>query len=80
MTSEPSSSSLPLVPLDVQTANKDNDWESFILSDFWNEEGKHDVPSEMQMYCELGLNEEDKAKENRRDETDLGGRNNIDQS
>ena len=39
----------------------------------------------MQMYSELGLNEEDKAKENRRDETDfgetdLGGRNNIDQS
>jgi hypothetical protein len=59
---------------------QDNDWEFFVLSDFWNEEGRRDVPSEMQMYSELGLNEEDKAKENQRDESVLGGTSNLDQS
>jgi hypothetical protein len=58
---------------------QDNDWKSFVLSDFWNEEGRRDVPSEMQMYSQLGLNEEDKAKENKRDETVLGGTSNLDQ-
>jgi hypothetical protein len=59
---------------------QDNDWESFVLSDFWDEEGRHDVPSEMEMYSQLGLNEEDKAKENKRDEAGLGGTSNLDQS
>ena len=59
---------------------QDNDWEFFVLSDFLNEEGRRDVPSEMQMYSELGLNEEVKAKENQRDESVLGGTSNLDQS
>jgi hypothetical protein len=32
------------------------------------------------MYSQLGLNEENKAKENKRDETVLGGTSNLDQS
>jgi hypothetical protein len=39
-----------------------------VLCDFWEEEGRCDVPSEMQMYCNLGLNEGEKAEENARDE------------
>jgi hypothetical protein len=41
---------------------QDNDWKFMVLCDFWEEEGRRDVPSEMQMYSQLGLNEEDKAK------------------
>jgi hypothetical protein len=52
----------------------------YVLCDFWEEEGRCDVPNEMQMYSQLGLNEEDKAKENRRDEAVLGGTSNLDQS
>jgi hypothetical protein len=55
------------------------DWDSMVLCDFWEEGGRRDVPSEMQMYSQLGLNEEDKAKENRRDEAVLGGTSNLDQ-
>lgn len=80
MSSPPCSSSLPLVALGGNTANKDNDWESLVLCDFWEEEGRRDVPSEMQMYSQLGLNEEDKAKENKRNEAVLGGTSNLDQS
>jgi hypothetical protein len=39
-----------------------------VLCDFWEEEGRRDVASEMEMYCNLGLNEGETAKENARDE------------
>jgi hypothetical protein len=51
-----------------------------VLCDFWEEEGRHDVPSEMQMYSQLGLNEGEKTHENTRDEAVLGGTSNLDQS
>jgi hypothetical protein len=51
-----------------------------VLGGFWEEEGRRDVPSEMQMYFQLGLIEENEAEENRRDEALQGGTSNFDQS
>jgi hypothetical protein len=56
------------------------DWDSMVLGGFWEKEGRCDVPSEMQMYSQLGLIEEDEAKKNRRDEDLRGGTSNLDQS
>jgi hypothetical protein len=50
-----------------------------VLGGFW-EEGRRDVPSEMQMYSQFGLIEQDEAGENRRDEALQGGTSNFDQS
>jgi hypothetical protein len=36
-----------------------------VLGGLWEEEGRRDVPSEMQMYSQHGLIKEDEAKENR---------------
>jgi hypothetical protein len=38
-----------------------------VLCDLWEEEGRRDVASEMEMYCNLGLNEGETTKENARD-------------
>jgi hypothetical protein len=46
----------------------------------WEEEGRRDVPSEMQMYSQLGLIKEDETEENRRDEALRGGTSNLDES
>jgi hypothetical protein len=56
------------------------DWDSMVLSGLWEEEGRRDVLSEMQMYSQLGLIEEDETKENRRDEALRGGTSNLDES
>jgi hypothetical protein len=56
------------------------DWNSMVLCGFWEEEGRRDVPCEMQMYSQLGLNEDDKDEGNRRDEELRGGTRNLDQS
>jgi hypothetical protein len=56
------------------------DWDSMVLSGLWEEEGRRDVLSEMQMYSQLGLIEEDETKENRRDEALRGGISNLDES
>jgi hypothetical protein len=56
------------------------DWASMVLSGLWEEEGRHDVPSETQMYSQLGLIEENEAEENRRDEALRGGTTNFDES
>ena len=56
------------------------DWDSMVLGGLWEEEGRHDVPSEMHMYSQLGLIEEDEAEENRRDEALRGGATNLDES
>jgi hypothetical protein len=70
----PCSSSLPLVALGANNEDENVqdqsrlDWESMVLCDFWEEEGRRDVASEMEMYCNLGLNEGETGKENVRDE------------
>ncbi|KAL5648200.1 hypothetical protein ACJX0J_042555 [Zea mays] len=73
----PCSSSLSLVALGANNVNEENekvqdksrlDWESMVLCDFWDEEGRRDVASEMEMYCNLGLNEGETTEENARDE------------
>jgi hypothetical protein len=56
------------------------DWASMVLGGLWEEEGRRDVPSETQMYSQLGLIEEDEAEENRRDEALRGGTTNFDES
>jgi hypothetical protein len=56
------------------------DWDSMVLAGLWGEEGRRDVPSEMHMYSQLGLIEEDEAEENRRDEVLRGGATNLDES
>jgi hypothetical protein len=56
------------------------DWDSMVLGGLWEEEGRRDVPSEMQMYSQLGLIEEDEVEKNRRDEALRGGTTNLDQS
>jgi hypothetical protein len=56
------------------------DWDSMVLGGFWEEEGRRDVPSEMQMYSQLGHIEEDDDEEVRRDEALRGGTSNMDQS
>jgi hypothetical protein len=56
------------------------DWASMVLGGLWEEEGRHDVPSETQMYSQLGLIEEDEAEGNRRDEALRGGTTNSDES
>lgn len=56
------------------------DWASMVLGGLWEEEGRHDVPSETQMYSQLGLIEENEAEENRRDEALRGGTTNFDES
>jgi hypothetical protein len=55
-------------------------WASMVLGGLWEEEGRRDVPSETQMYSQLGLIEEDEAEENRRDEALRGGTTNFDES
>jgi hypothetical protein len=52
----------------------------FELEHVWEEEGRRDVPSEMHMYSQLGLIEEDEAEENIRDEALRGGATNLDES
>jgi hypothetical protein len=56
------------------------DWASMVLGGLWEEEGRRDVPSETQMYSQLGLIEEDETEENRRDEGLRGGATNFDES
>jgi hypothetical protein len=51
-----------------------------VLGGLWEEEGRHDVPSETQVYSQLGLIEEDGAEGNKRDEALRGGTTNSDES
>jgi hypothetical protein len=88
----PCSSSLPLVALGANNEDENVqdqsrlDWESMVLCDFWEEEGRRDVANEMEMYCNLGLNEGETRKENVRDEAVKEGEkaqentSNLDQS
>jgi hypothetical protein len=52
----------------------------FELEHVWEEEGRRDVLSEMHMYSQLGLIEEEEAEENIRDEALRGGATNLDES
>jgi hypothetical protein len=44
-----------------------------IISDGWDNEGRHEVPCENEMYCQLGLLNEDEVERNRREEACRGG-------
>jgi hypothetical protein len=42
------------------------DWDSIIVSDVLDEEGRVQVPCENEVYCNLGLNSDDEAAKNRK--------------
>jgi hypothetical protein len=42
------------------------DWDSIIVSDELDEEGRVQVPCENEVYCSLGLNSDDEAAKNRK--------------
>jgi hypothetical protein len=45
------------------------DWDSIIVSDELDEEGRVQVPCENEVYCNLGLNSDDEAEKNRNRDT-----------
>lgn len=56
------------------------DWDTMILSDAWDDEGRHDMPRESEIYCELGLMQEDEAEQRIREEAFAGGCSSVEDS
>jgi hypothetical protein len=50
-----------------------------VVSGFWEEEGRHEVPSENEMYVRLGLNTEDETENIKREDVARGGTINVEQ-
>jgi hypothetical protein len=50
-----------------------------VVSGFWEEEGRHEVPSENEMYVRLGLNIEDETENRRREDVTRGVTSNVEQ-
>jgi hypothetical protein len=48
-----------------------------VVSGFWEEEGRHEVPSENEMYVRLGLNIEDETENRKREDVARGGIINV---